>query len=70
MPAHLWRAVLPDFLLYPSLSPQQSSTNLLFLLLGGLLVAFALGWIGGALGKLRHGRSRYKATATSKKQYW
>jgi serine/threonine protein kinase len=64
LPAHVWRAVLPDFLLHPSLSPQQSSTNLLFLLLGGLLVAFALGWIGGLLGK-----SRYKTVVASKKQY-
>jgi len=64
LPARVWRAVLPDFLLHPSLSPQQSFTNLLFLLLGGLLVAFALGWIGGLLGK-----SRYKTAVASKKQY-
>lgn len=64
LPARVWRAVLPDFLLHPSLSPQQSFTNLLFLLLGGLLVAFALGWIGGLLGK-----SRYKTVVASKKQY-
>lgn len=63
-PARVWRAVLPDFLLHPSLSPQQSSINLWFLLLGGLLVAFALGWIGGLLGK-----SRYKAVITGKKHY-
>jgi serine/threonine protein kinase len=60
-----WRAVLPDFLLHSSSSPQQSSINLWFLLLGGLLVAFALGWAGGLLG-----RSRHKAVVTGKKRSW
>lgn len=62
--ARVWRDVLPDFLLHPSSSPQQSSTNLWFLLLGGLLVAFALGWVGGLLG-----RSRHKVVVTGKKRY-
>ncbi len=62
LPARVWRDVLPDFLLHPS-SPQQSSTNLWILLFGGLLVAFALGWVGGLLGKSRH-----KTVVTGKKR--
>jgi serine/threonine protein kinase len=61
--ARAWQAVLPDFLLHPLLSSQQFFTNLLLLLSGGLVVAFALGWIGGLFG-----RSRYKGAIASKKQ--
>ncbi len=68
----VWHSVLPDFLL-PSTSPQYSSTNLLYWLAGGLLVALILGWIGGILGKSRYKKSRYRAAqpkaAASQQQY-
>lgn len=68
----VWQSVLPDFLL-PSTSSQHSSTNLLYWLAGGLLVAFTLGWIGGILGKSRYKKSRYRASqqkaAASQQQY-
>jgi serine/threonine protein kinase len=68
----VWHSVLPDFLL-PSTSSQHSSTNLLFWLGGGLLIAFTLGWIGGILGKSRYKKSRYSASqqkaAASQQQY-
>jgi hypothetical protein len=68
----VWHSVLPDFLL-PSTSSQHSSTNLLFWLGGGLLIAFTLGWIGGILGKSRYKKSRYSTSqqkaAASQQQY-
>jgi serine/threonine protein kinase len=49
-----WAAVRPRFPDYIFISSQPGWVNLLVLLVGGLIVAFALGGVGGLLGKMRN----------------
>lgn len=61
--ARVWRFFLPDILKQPpQTTPGQSPwSGLLILILGGLLLAFILGWIGGIFGT-----SQYKANIQKK----
>ena len=59
-----WQAVMPhvpDYVFVPS---QPGWVNILILLLGGLLVSFILGGVGGMLGKMRN-----QAKVAAKRQY-
>jgi serine/threonine protein kinase len=49
-----WRAILPDFLTHQTTPGQSATTAILIALAIGLVIAFTLGWIGGALGRSRH----------------
>ncbi len=49
-----WEAVRPRFPDYILFSSQPGWVNLLALLVGGLVVAFSLGGVGGLLGKMRN----------------
>ncbi len=57
-----WQAIQPAFPNHPLAPSQPPSVNFLVVLGGGLLIAFALGWLGGMLGTSRH-----RANATQKK---
>ncbi|HLG61910.1 MAG TPA: serine/threonine-protein kinase [Ktedonosporobacter sp.] len=59
----IWRSFLPDILKQPPATTQGQSpwSGLLILILGGLLLAFILGWIGGMFGS-----SQYKANMQKK----
>ncbi|HZO73492.1 MAG TPA: protein kinase [Ktedonobacteraceae bacterium] len=59
----IWRSFLPDILKQPPATTQGQSpwSGLLILILGGLLLAFILGWIGGMFGT-----SQYKANMQKK----
>lgn len=58
-----WEALKPHFPDYILISSQPAWVNFLILLVGGLIVAFSLGAIGGLLGKM-HNQGRQ-----AKKQY-
>lgn len=56
----VWRAVLPAIPNH-SIAPSQTPfVNILISLLGGLLLAFALGWTGGLWGASRHRSSMFR----------
>ncbi len=49
-----WRAIQPIYPHYSASATQSSWWNLLFLLVGGLLLASTLGWLGGMWGAAQH----------------
>ncbi len=53
-----WETVRPRFPAYTLISSQPGWVNLLLLLVGGLIVAFCLGGVGGILGKMRNQAKR------------
>ncbi|GHO77305.1 hypothetical protein KSD_50760 [Ktedonobacter sp. SOSP1-85] len=58
-PARVWQEIFPEFLkrqTQASTSGQQGASPLLLFVVGGLIISFVLGWIGGMLG-----RSQFKA---------
>ncbi|MBV9259401.1 MAG: protein kinase [Ktedonobacteraceae bacterium] len=52
-----WRAVMPHFPDYVLISSQPGWVNVLVLLIGGLILAFSLGGVGGILGR-RHNQEK------------
>ncbi len=49
-----WEAVMPRFPDYVLIASQPGWVNILILLIGGLIVAFVLGGVGGILGRMRN----------------
>jgi serine/threonine protein kinase len=59
-----WQAVMPYFPDYVFVPSQPGWVNILILLIGGLIVAFCLGAVGGLLGRMSH-----QAKVAAKRQY-
>lgn len=55
-PGQAFQQVLSTFGIHPSAQTQQGNSSLTILLIGGLLCAMALGWLGGVLGTSRFKR--------------
>ncbi|HZS79268.1 MAG TPA: protein kinase [Ktedonobacteraceae bacterium] len=51
--ARAWRLVAPAFPIHPATTQQAANSGLVVYLIGGLLCAMLVGWIGGILGKAR-----------------
>jgi len=49
-----WQAIQPIYPNHAAASSQTSFTNLILLVVGGMLVASILGWLGGRVGAARH----------------
>lgn len=52
--ADAWRTIQPIYPNHAATSSQASSTNFLVLVIGGMLVASILGWLGGRAGTKKH----------------